>query len=127
MATMFIKDESYAKAINLHDAAVEATSAICRQLPWQHYVLVLRYFIAYMSRSTENQKLAIRSVARILSRLKQSLDIIYSCCRIITLARPGYNLCKLCKNYIAMTTTIIQVKVYITTELSFLYIFLRLI
>jgi U3 small nucleolar RNA-associated protein 20 len=59
---MFIKDEAYTKAGNLHDASVEAVGAICRQLPWQRYVTVLKFFLMRMSKSLEKHKLAVRSV-----------------------------------------------------------------
>ena len=59
---MFIRDEIYAKAGNLHDASVEAVGAICRQLPWKRYMRVLQYFLARLTKSIDNQKLAVRSV-----------------------------------------------------------------
>ncbi|XP_023930047.1 small subunit processome component 20 homolog [Lingula anatina] len=66
IATSFLTDKTYEKAQHLIEAAVDLVGAICRQLPWEHYLRILKYYLGQLPKSLENQKLMVRIVVTVL-------------------------------------------------------------
>ena len=60
IVTAFLRDEAYTKHTELLDAAVEATSAIARRLPWYHYRNLLEHQLHALSKELGAQKLTVR-------------------------------------------------------------------
>jgi len=60
----FLLDKAYTKQTDLVDAAVEAMSAIARELPWSHYSRTLLLLLEDLGKEENNNKLTVRYVVQ---------------------------------------------------------------
>ncbi|CAL1546797.1 unnamed protein product [Lymnaea stagnalis] len=60
----FVLDSSYSSHANLQDAAIDLLGAICKQLPWQYYLQLLRFYLKLLPKKVELQKQIVRYVKR---------------------------------------------------------------
>ncbi|KAH9508651.1 U3 snoRNP protein [Bulinus truncatus] len=62
----FILDNTYSKHANIQDAAVDLLGAICKQLPWQYYLQLLRFYLKLLPHKVELQKQIVRIIVTLL-------------------------------------------------------------
>lgn len=62
----FITDPSYSSHANLQDAAIDLLGAICKQLPWQHYIQLLRFYLYLLPKKIELQRQLVRVIVALL-------------------------------------------------------------
>lgn len=62
----FVTDPSYSKHANVQDAAIDLLGAVCRQLPWPHYLQMLRFYLKLLTRKIDQQRQIIRIIVALL-------------------------------------------------------------
>ena len=60
LATIYITDDSYSKSQSMLDAAIEMIGAASKCLPWPRYLLLLKHYLALLTKNLEKQKLMVR-------------------------------------------------------------------
>uniref|UniRef100_A0A2C9JTH6 Uncharacterized protein n=1 Tax=Biomphalaria glabrata TaxID=6526 RepID=A0A2C9JTH6_BIOGL len=72
----FVLDSSYSKHANIQDAAIDLLGAICKQLPWQYYLQLLRFYLKLLPHKVDLQKQLIRIIVTLLDAFH--FDLSYS-------------------------------------------------
>lgn len=74
LVTAYLCNETYADKHNLINAAMEALSVICRQLPWPKYEILLRIYLSKLRNAHTNQKQCVRIIMAILDAFHFGCD-----------------------------------------------------
>ncbi|XP_066592766.1 small subunit processome component 20 homolog [Prorops nasuta] len=82
LASSYLCNESFIHKNSIIDAAIETIGVVCKLLPWYHYELTLKYYLAKLRTSVDYQKQMVRLLVAILdsfhfdiSKFKTSEDI----------------------------------------------------